>query len=381
MLTLGDTIKGYKIVADINRGRYCTAFKVAKGGSEYFMKEYTKPTILSEDFDAFIDNQFAIKDKLDMVGDTTETIIEQFVYDRHYYQVKTLLPGENMSSWMEHCSDVEARFTAAIELTKIIQSIHRVHVVHQDLKPGQVMVVSEAPLKLVLTDFDWSIPDGNIIDKVGTYWYMPIDSTPSEKSDIFTLGIILCELLTGANPYQYNNDGLFDEKLWPRWVSGRQYTEPIELTPNDITTKLNKMILSCLSPEAAERPSIEEILTVLMNPGDIKRSITLETHGHRLILPAGATAGRRDFKLCFPDVTDPDENLIYGYISHDKTVLQVERDDEELTLCVPDEFSNKFILNGTVLTGTPVVVHDGDTLELFSNRRGESIATFAVTVK
>ena len=381
MISEGDTIHGYKVVSLINRGGFCDAYKVRKDDKEYFLKEYSDPTELSKEFKAFIKNQDAIIEKLKKVGDCTETIVEHFVEDGHYYQVKKLLAGCNMDDWMEEDCEIANRFEAAIQLTEIIRKIHAAGIVHQDLKPGQIMVVSKSPLKLVLTDFDWAVPNGKVVRCVGTPWYGYVDAKPSEKSDIFTLGIIICVLLTGATPYQVKHDNLFEDEKWVDWVKERSYNEPIELNPDDITDKLNKMIVSCLSPNPDERPTLDEILAVLQKPKDIKRMVALQSGTRQLIIPVGAKADRRDFRLCFPDVTDKEGNLIYLYISHELTALSVSRDGDELAICTPDEISNRFMLHGKPLTATPVRIADGDTLELFSTKRSEVVATFKVVVK
>lgn len=381
MINVGETIRGYKVVDLINNGGFCNAFKVSKGGKQYFLKEYSDPTELSKDFKAFVENQKTILATLLKLSDATEKIVEHFVEAGHYYQVKELLCGKNMDDWMEVNTDVSDRFQAAIQLTKIIREIHSAGIVHQDLKPGQVMVVSESPLKLVLTDFDWSVPNGRMVRKVGTPWYGYVDDKPSEKSDIFTLGIIICALLTGATPYQLRHEELFDADLWPRWVSGRNYDEPIELNPDDVSRKVNKVLVACLSPVPSERPTLDEILDVLENPKDSKRTVILADGARKLIIPAGATADRRDFRLCFPETTDKDGNLVYLYVSHELTALKVERDGDELVISSPDELSNKFLLNGKELTAAPVRINDGDELALFSTKRGEPVAKFAVSVK
>lgn len=381
MINVGETIRGYKVVDLINNGGFCNAFKVSKGGKQYFLKEYSDPTELSKDFKAFVENQKTILATLLKLSDATEKIVEHFVEAGHYYQVKELLCGKNMDDWMEVNTDVSDRFQAAIQLTKIIREIHSAGIVHQDLKPGQVMVVSESPLKLVLTDFDWSVPNGRMVRKVGTPWYGYVDDKPSEKSDIFTLGIIICALLTGATPYQLRHEELFDADLWPRWVSGRNYDEPIELNPDDVSRKVNKVLVACLSPVPSERPTLDEILDVLENPKDSKRTVILADGVRKLIIPAGATADRRDFRLCFPETMDKDGNLVYLYVSHELTALKVERDGDELAISSPDELSNKFLLNGKELTAVPVRINDGDELALFSTKRGEPVAKFAVSVK
>lgn len=380
MVNVGDTIKGYEILELINPGGFCNAFKVSKDGKHYFLKEYSDPTEVSPDFKEFFENQKTIISILNSLDDTTEKILEHFTIDGHYYQVKNLLSGCNMDDWMERNCNIADRFEAAIQLTKIIQKIHGAGLVHQDLKPGQIMVVSESPLKLILTDFDWSVPKGKIVRMVGTPWFCYIDDKPSEKSDIFTLGIILCSLLAGATPYQLKHDNLYEPEKWYSWVSKRSYDEPIDLNPDDITEKLNKVIVDCLSPDPSDRPSLDQILNALEHPKDVKRGISLVSGSGQLIIPVGATANRRDFKYCFPDTTDTEGNPIYMYVSHEVTALKVVRDGDEVAICSPDTLSNKFRLNGTELSATPIRVNAGDTIELFSTKKGTVVAKFSIKV-
>lgn len=380
MVEVGDTIWGYKVVSVINRGGYCNAFKVEEGGKFYFMKEYTDPTKLSKDFEDFLDNQKHILGCMDSLGDGTEKVVRHFIEDAHYYQVKELLPGKNLDSWLEEHGEEKDRFDIAIQLTRILKKVHAAGIVHQDLKAGQIMVVSDIPLKIVLTDFDWSVYKGKVVRPVGSPWHGYVDDKPSEKSDIFTLGIMICELLTGSNPYQDNGD--YEPELWYRWVKGRKFQAPSELDgAGIISRKLNDLIVKCLSPEPSDRPSLDEILEALENPEDPKRQLILTIGDRRLIIPAGGSADRGYFKLCFPDVTDGEGNPIHLYVSHKVDALKVAREGKNLTLSSPESLTNRFLLNGKAVNETPVVVKDGDTLELFSSNKGRSVATFKVSVK
>jgi serine/threonine protein kinase len=380
MVEVGDTIWGYKVVDLINRGGFCNAFKVEKDGKYYFMKEYTDPTKLSKDFEAFLDNQKHILGCMEALGEGTEKVVRHFIDDGHYYQVKELLKGTNLEEWLDGHGEEEDRFDIAIQLTKILQKIHAAGIVHQDLKAGQIMVVSERPLKIVLTDFDWSVFKGKVVRKVGSPWHGYVDDEPSEKTDVFTLGIMICELLTGSNPYQDNGD--YEPERWYRWVKGRKYQEPSVLDgAGIISRKLNDIIVQCLSPEPADRPALDDILKALEDPEDPKRQVVLTIEDRRLIIPAGGTADRGYFKLCFPDITDKEGNPVYLYISHNVNALQVGREGKNLTLSSPDTLTNRFLLNGKAIGETPAVVKDGDTLDLFSSKKGESIATFRIAVK
>ena len=382
MLDVGDRIGSYAIKKVISRGGgFCDSFVAAKGGTQFFLKMYRDPTELSHDFPEFLRNQKTIASLLKPFADCTERLVDHFVKDAHYYQVKSLLSGRNMAAWMEDVLEFEPRRQAAIQLAGIIKKIHGVGIVHQDLKPEQVMVVSESPLKLVLTDFDWSFPGNDQVRPVGTPWYFHPDPKSSKQSDIFTLGIILCILLTGSNPYQHNNGGEFpDGKKWLEWVTKKKYKEPIELNPDDVTPKLNQMILSCLSPKASERPSLDEIISTLENPSGVPEMIRLESGSEKLLMPVNSVAGRRDFKYCFPTVADSEGNPIYLYISHDAQALKVVISGDKIAVCTPSSMTNSFKVNGKLVTDVPVVVKDGDTLELYSSRKSAVVASFTIRV-
>lgn len=382
MLDVGDRIGSYAIERVINRcGGFCDSFIASRGGKMYFLKMYRDPTELSHDFRAFLNNQEKIASLLSPLSDCTEHLVEHFVKDGHYYQVKSLLSGKNLAEWMEEVSDFEMRRQAAIQLTTILKKVHGVGIVHQDLKPEQVMVVSESPLKLVLTDFDWSFPGDALVRQVGTKWYFHPDPRPSKLSDIFTLGIILCILLTGSNPYQHNNGGEYgDEREWQRWVERKKYLEPIVLNPDDVTRKMNDVIVSCLSPNSSERPSLDSILSALGGPGEIPKSLRLECGSDKLLMPVEAVAMRRDFKYCFPSVADSEGNPIYLYISHDAQALKVVLSGDQIAVCTPSSMSNSFRVNGKLVSDTPVVVKEGDKLDLYSSRKGAVVATFDIHV-
>lgn len=383
MLDVGDRIGSYAITKVVNRGGgFCDSFIASKGGKKFFLKMYRDPTEMSRDFKDFYKNQKKIASLLSPLRDCTEHLEEHFVLDGHYYQVKSLLSGKNLANWMEEVLEFEPRRQAAIQLAGILKKVHDVGIVHQDLKPEQVMVESASPLKLVLTDFDWSFPGDSIVRLVGTPWYFHPDDMPSKRSDIFTLGIIICVLLTGSNPYQHNNGGEYkDEREWQRWVQGKKYLEPIALNPDDVTQKLNRMILYCLSPNASERPTLDEIISTLENPSDIPEMIKLECGTEKLLMPVNAVATRKDFKYCFSSVTDSEGNPVYLYISHGAEALKVVLDGEQIALCTPTSMTNSFKVNGKLISDSPVVVKDGDRLDLFSSRKGVVVASFVIHVK
>lgn len=380
MIHIGDLIHGYSIVGEINHGAFCDAFIAQKGGKRYFLKRYSDPTEMSDDFRDFYKNQEIMMPRLNDLGDIVETIVDHFVEDGLYYQVKKLLPGINLKKWMEDNLDYAPRLEAARQLVRIVQKVHGAGIVHNDLKPEQVMVVSETPLKLVLTDFDWSVPDGRVVRLVHTPGYRCEDRSVTQESDEFTLGIILCILLTGDNPYRHNfEDGLTDEN-WSRAVRNRMYRQPRELN-SDVSGQANDVIVKCLDPNPKNRPSLEQVLSGLRDAGTASMVVFESIVNGCMYVPVGGGVDRRLFKVCFNEVMDDVGNPIYRYISRDVKVLVVSREGTQFLLSSPEVMLNSFRLNGINIDNKPCPITDGDTLTLYSSRRGKDIATFRISFR
>lgn len=100
------------------------------------------------------------------------------------------------------------------KLAAAVQCAHEHHVIHRDLKPANVLVVNDdGELEVKVTDFglarfliDDSLPHTKSITFLGTPSYMAPEQAGGRSrdvgpaADIYSLGAILCELLTGEPP-------------------------------------------------------------------------------------------------------------------------------------------------------------------------------------
>jgi len=235
---IGDTIKGYEIVEELSSGNFCNTFLAIKNQQKYFFKEYTDPTTVSCDFEEFAENQRIMISLLNSLGNNIEKIVEDFIENHRYYQVKEFIDGKSLVEFLTTSLSQSSRKSLIIMMCDIIESIHKVGIIHRDLNPNQFMVVSDSEsdnenFRLILTDFDWSVPNGRIIrNNIYTVGYSCADKTITYKSDIFTLGVMISEVL-------YKQDTRHDPEI-------------------------SDIIVRCLSPDPKKRPEIEEIKEVFV---------------------------------------------------------------------------------------------------------------------
>lgn len=387
---MSDKIKGYEIVEELNKGAFCDSYKVRKGGKDYFMKEYKDPTMMSADYSEFLENQRIMIPILKKLGDQTETIVEDFEDESigRYYQVKVLINSSvNLRDWMCEVFDYDKRLDVAIQFATILKNVHGEGIIHQDLKPEQVMTVKDptkkAGIRLVLTDFDWSVPNGRIVRLVGTPGYCNIDCDDlSYKSDIFTFGIILTELLAGTNPFILTEDGeerIYEQSKWYRWVKNREFVSPKVMNP-DLPDAINSVIVRSLDPDQRKRPSLDEILDALK--GKRKKVTISAPSGDKMILVPGTTYGRTHFKELFKRTVDDAGNPVYKYLDQVYGIVSITQDADRLLVSYPayGKAKNQLRLNGKELTDVPTPIQDGDRLSIYSTARFIDVVSFTVAV-
>lgn len=141
---------------------------------------------------------------------------------------------------------------------EICTAIHRAHemgIQHRDLKPGNLMVTGALEPKIV--DFGLALGDSRRGHGVGTFDYLaPEQLDPTRdidhRSDIYSLGVVLYELLCGERPYPVPARGKPAPVATEEAVRQLRPRLPIEIA-SDVPEPLQAIALKAMDPDPEHR--------------------------------------------------------------------------------------------------------------------------------
>lgn len=133
------------------------------------------------------------------------------------YFVMEFVEGEPIDQYCdERRLSIRQRLELFLTVCRAVQYAHRKLIVHRDIKPSNILVSSDGKVKLldfgiarILSD-DRADSDAATLTRTGTLPLTPSYASPeqvrgesiSTASDIYQLGVVLYELLTGCRPYE-----------------------------------------------------------------------------------------------------------------------------------------------------------------------------------
>ena len=149
----------------------------------------------------------------------------------------------------------------ALQTARALEYAHYRGVVHRDLKPSNLMITKEGEVKLM----DFGIARDEAFDDLtrpGTALGTPAYMSPEQimgqrvdsRSDIFSFGIVLYQMLTGEKPFADD-----DTKSVLHRILHEPYTKPSRLFP-DIPSKLQQIVRKCLEKKPEKRYQSTEAL-------------------------------------------------------------------------------------------------------------------------
>lgn len=190
--------------------------------------------------------------------------------DGLYYIVMELIEGITLKNYIQKKGRLSVRETIsiAIQIANGIECAHNNQIVHRDIKPQNIMISREGKVKV--TDFGIArAASANTINgnAMGSVHYISPEQAGGkyvdEKSDIYSLGITMFEMVTGKVPF----DGESTVTIALKHI---QNTVPsIKEFITDVPVSIEKIILKCTQNRAERRyPKISLLIA------DLKRALS-----------------------------------------------------------------------------------------------------------
>jgi serine/threonine protein kinase len=182
------------------------------------------------------------------------------------YLVMEYIQGQSLEKLLEKGSIPCPKACAWVaEVATALAVAHKKGVIHGDVKPANILIAEDDRVKL--TDFGMArlaSRDSKDTPLLGSpaYWCPEqiVGKPQDARSDIFSLGVVLYELVTGRRPF--DADSL--QGICSRILSSTPLP-PSHANPS-VPVALNELIASCLAKEPNQRCATADILAERLHP-------------------------------------------------------------------------------------------------------------------
>ncbi|MEM9137646.1 MAG: serine/threonine-protein kinase [Cyanobacteria bacterium P01_F01_bin.42] len=170
------------------------------------------------------------------------------------YLVMEYVSGGTLESYccVDRLMPIDQVIEVVFKASRALDHAYRHGVIHRDIKPANILLTQSGDVKI--SDFGsamWLESDATQLQEGGSPAYMSPEQIRqeviSEQTDIYSLGVVMYELLTGQYPYEQGTSGHL-----PYQILQGELTAP-NLYREDIFPELERIVLKALHRDTAQR--------------------------------------------------------------------------------------------------------------------------------
>ncbi len=257
---IGRTIGRYRIVEHLGRGGMAEVYKAYQPSLDRYVAIKLMHSFLADEKEFLVRFEREAKAVATLRHPNIVQVHDFDVESGTYYMVMEFIEGETLKTRLQ---DLEAKheWVSLDDAVRVVLAVgsalkyaHERGMVHRDVKPANVMITTDG--QVILTDFGIAkiVSASNLTASgamVGTPSYMApeqgMGQPGDERSDIYSLGVMLYQLVLGRLPYDADT---------PLAVVLKHINEPLplpKLIKPDISPALECVILKALAKDPNDR--------------------------------------------------------------------------------------------------------------------------------
>ena len=313
-------------------------------------------------------------------------LMAYFEEDQEFYLVQEFIEGHTLTHELQpgqRWSETQVK-QLLLEALEILEFVHSHGVIHRDIKPDNMMR-RESDNKLVLIDFgaikqvqiqplnqagqEQSVATST---RIGTPGYAPTEQDrgkPRPNSDLYALGIVAIQALTGLHPHQFQEDDVTGELFWQHQAE----------VSSGVATILTKMVRYHFKDRYQSATEALQALKQLSNPSPKAQDNVVDRVSHSVpeLLLRWVEQGRIQAQTIHANQTSKNpgtvrigrDPLVCDIVLSEPTVsgLHVEiffNAQEKHFYLRSLQQSNPPVVDGQPLPTGEVVLHQGSRLQL-----------------
>jgi serine/threonine protein kinase len=270
MFLLGQTVGKYQILSNLGSGGFGTVF-LARDTWIDKKVAIKVPHRQGGAFDDLLEEPrlLAALDHPNIVG-----IITAERVDGVFFIVMEYVNGPSLEGILDHekVLSVPAALKYGVQILKGVEHAHAASILHRDLRPANVLVSESGVVKVA--DFGTSrlLEKSHATTVIGSPPYMAPEHFQGRAvlaSDIYSVGVILYQMLTGTLPYASPNPAQIERLV----AQGR--CTPAKLRNSQVPKEISDIVMKAMASDLHERyQRAAEVLEDLATATDIDHKAT-----------------------------------------------------------------------------------------------------------